>query len=155
MFERQNLFIFTRLVHKSENWISWFSTLKKVYIHLPCTINRGGASILSPGNLKHEYQKKSMPNIKHWKKNQRQVYACIKLSPWNPEWYKKFCSQRVKWVDHQSAYSLCMKRMELIPHNTTLDCNKMQHTGELENSQCPVYSIQLQMKRSFSCQSTQ
>ena len=33
------------------NCISWFFTLKIVYIHLPCTIDRGGISILRPENM--------------------------------------------------------------------------------------------------------
>ena len=38
------------LVCKSGNWGSWFFALKLFYIHLPCTVDRGGASVLSQGN---------------------------------------------------------------------------------------------------------
>ena len=39
------------LVHKSGNGITWIFALKIVYIHLPCNVDRGRASILSPGKM--------------------------------------------------------------------------------------------------------
>ena len=39
------------LVHKSGNWVSWLSALKILYIHLPFTVNRVRASVLSLGNM--------------------------------------------------------------------------------------------------------
>ena len=39
------------LLHKSGNCVSWFSTLIVLYIHLPCTVDRGGATILSLRNV--------------------------------------------------------------------------------------------------------
>ena len=35
------------LVHKSGNWVSWFSALQILYIHLPFTVDKGRASILT------------------------------------------------------------------------------------------------------------
>ena len=55
--------MFICLVHKSKNWISLSSALKIVYKHLPCTVDRGGASILSPGNT----STKEKVCAKHWK----------------------------------------------------------------------------------------
>ena len=39
------------LVHKSRNSASWFSIVKILYIHLPCTLDRDKASILSSRNV--------------------------------------------------------------------------------------------------------
>ena len=30
------------LVHKYGNWVFWFSALQILYLHLPCTLDRGG-----------------------------------------------------------------------------------------------------------------
>ena len=48
----ENLCLFILgLAHESGNWVFWFSTLKILYMHLPCTVDRGWALILSPGNI--------------------------------------------------------------------------------------------------------
>ena len=73
------------LVHKSGNWISWISTLKKVYIHLSFTVERGRASILSPGNMRTKG--KSLYHVK----------VCKNIISVPPEGYKKLCSQRVNF----------------------------------------------------------
>ena len=38
-------------IHTTRNWVCWLSALRILYIHLPCTVDRGGASILSLGNV--------------------------------------------------------------------------------------------------------
>ena len=39
------------LLHKSRNLVSLFPALKNLLYTFPCTVDRGGTSILSPGNV--------------------------------------------------------------------------------------------------------
>ena len=79
------------LVHKSGNWIYWFSTLKSVYT---LTLYCGWGRRFNSQPKKCEYQrKKSLPNSKHWKKSMPdEVCKKLTLCPANGI---KNCSQRV------------------------------------------------------------
>ena len=50
---------------------------KMLYIHLPCTIDRGGASILSPGNMSVKESLYQTVNMEE--KTSCQVKVCTKI----------------------------------------------------------------------------
>ena len=75
------------LVHKSGNYIFWFSALKIVCIHLPCTVDRGGASILSPGNM--STNEKSPCQTVHIEKKRHARWRFVQIISMPPEGYKK------------------------------------------------------------------
>ena len=93
------------LVHMSGKWISWFSALKIVYIHLPCTVDGGGTSILHPGNMNTK-EKSPCQTVNIEKITPFQVKVRTKLFPCLLMSIKKLCSQRIKtnttiWTDDQ------------------------------------------------------
>ena len=111
-FERKNVCLsLLGLVHKSGNWISCFSALKEVYIHFPCTVDRCGASIVSPRNT--SIKEKSPCQTVNMEKTPCQVKLRKKNDLRAPEGLeKKFRSQRVNnscskiWPTSPSSYSL-------------------------------------------------
>ena len=78
-----------------ENWVSWFSALNILYLHLPFTLDSRGATNQCPRNA--STKKKSVLNSNYEKKTLCQVKVCKKLSPCQLEVSKKLCSQSVKY----------------------------------------------------------
>ena len=84
------------LVYKSGNWVSWFSTLTILYIHLQCTADRDRASILSLVNMstkeKSSWQTVNMENLRaRWRNVKNYLRAKWRVA-------KKLCMQRVNYV---------------------------------------------------------
>ena len=79
--------------------MSWFSALRIVYIHLPCTVDRGRASILSLGNMSTK-EKCPCQTVNIEKKTLCQVKVCKKLYPCSLKGIKKILLQWNNFVYH-------------------------------------------------------
>ena len=82
------------LVQKTGNLVSWSSVLKIVYIYLPCTVDKGRASILCLGNVSIK-EKSPCQTLNMKKSTPCQVKICKNYLQGNWRVAKKLHGQRL------------------------------------------------------------